>query len=230
MPRMPVKLATSYMLACCNVSSMRPAAFLASSVLLPAFSAQASGSVADAEAAETASPLQEEEATASLVQVEVCAVAGARAAEGFAVAQAVGSVSSQDGSAVALPEDDSAVVLPVDDWVRPEASVSPLQAEACAGAGAPPTEAVGSVLSRDELAVALPEDGSAQVAAPGDSAGLRVDDLILPEASASLLPVEAFAAAQAVGSVASQDGSVVALPADDSVLRVLLDAAGEPAY
>ena len=80
-----------------------------------------------------------------------------------------------------------------------------------------------------ELAVALPEDGSAQVAAPGDSAGLRVDDLILPEASASLLPVEAFAAAQAVGSVASQDGSVVALPADDSVLRVLLDAAGEPA-
>src|ERR1019366_7492519 len=127
------------------------------SVLLPAFSAQASGSVADAEAAETASPLQEEEeATASLMQVEVCAVAGARGAEGFAVAQAVGSVSSQDGSAVALPEDDSAFVLPVDDWVRPEASVSPLQAEACAEAGAPPTEAVGSVLSRDELAVALP--------------------------------------------------------------------------
>jgi len=124
---------------------MRPAAFLASSVLLPAFSAQASGSVADAEAAETASPLQEE-ATASLVQVEVCALAGARAAEGFAAAQVVGSVPSQDGSAVALPADDS---------ILPAASASLLPVEGFAAA-----QAVGSVSSQDGSAVALPADDS----------------------------------------------------------------------
>ena len=113
MPRMPVKLATSYMLACCNVSSMRPAAFLASCVLLPAFSAQASGSVADAEAAETASHQQ----------VEACAVAvGARPVvppedDSLAALPAGAAVRRADDSsaAVALPEDGSSAVRPEDD-------------------------------------------------------------------------------------------------------------------
>ena len=96
LPGMPVKFLTSHMLVCCNLASMRPAAFLASSVLLPAsFSAQASGSVADAEAAASASQLQ---------------------VEAFAVAEAAGWVALPAGdSAVALPVDDSAAVLPEDD-------------------------------------------------------------------------------------------------------------------
>src|ERR1022692_1960048 len=100
LPGMPIKFLTSH-----HPASTRPAAFAASSVLLPAsFSVQASGSVADAEAAVPASQLQ---------------------VEAFAAAEAAGSVVlPEDGSAVALPvagsseravPGDSAVVLPVDD-------------------------------------------------------------------------------------------------------------------
>src|SRR5208283_4604079 len=94
---------------------------------------------------------------------------------------------------------------------------SPLQVEAFAT-----VEAAGSVSSRDELAVVMPADGSSQVAAPGDSAALRADDSVLPEASASASPLQAesFAAAEAAGSVSSRDHSAVALPEDHSAVAL----------
>ncbi len=227
MPGMPVKFLTSHMLVCCRLAATRPAAFAASSVLLPASSsAPASGSVADAEAA-----------SASQLQVEA-----------FAAAEAAGSASSQDDSAVSPLEDDSvvvlsaddsaeaalgdsAVVLPADDSVvvlraargdsaalrvddspLPEASASPLQAEPFAAA-----VAAGSASSRGDSAVGLMADASSQWAALGDSAvALRVDDSPLPEASASPLQAEPFAAAVAAGSASSRGDSAVGLMADAS--------------
>src|ERR1039458_1905457 len=80
---MPVRFLTSHMLVCCKPVATRPAAFLVSSVVLPAsFSALASGSVADAEAVAPASQLQ---------------------VEAFAAAEAAGWV---------VPTADDSVVVP----------------------------------------------------------------------------------------------------------------------
>src|ERR1039457_6520661 len=88
---MPVRFLTSHMLVCCKPVATRPAAFLVSSVVLPAsFSALASGSVADAAAGAPASQLQ---------------------VEAFAAAEAAGwVVPPADDSVVVPPVDDSAVV------------------------------------------------------------------------------------------------------------------------
>src|ERR1039458_8967842 len=145
---MPIKFLNSP-----HPASTRPAAFAASSVLLPAsFSVQASGSVADAEAAVPASQLQVEAFAAAEAAGSVVLPA-----DGSAVVPPVDDSSQQaapDDSAVALPvagsseravPGDSAVVLPVDDSSQPAAP--------------------------DDSAVVLSVDGSSERAVPGDSAG-----------------------------------------------------------
>jgi len=183
-PGCPPKLPTSYLLARRTVSSKRPAGFLASSVLLPASSAQASASVA------------------------LPAASASLPVEGFAVASAVGLVSSPDGSAVALRADDS---------LQPAASAS-LPAEGFAAA-----PAVGLVSSPDGSAVALRADDSLQPAEgfaaaqavrsvssqDGSAVALPADDSLQRGASAWALPGAGFAAVPAVRSVSSPDGSAV---------------------
>jgi hypothetical protein len=164
LPGMPVRFLTSHMLVCCKPVATRPAAFLVSSVVLPAsFSALASGSVADAEAAAPASQLQVE------------AFAAAEAA-GWVVPRADDSVvvprAAPGDSAAALPVDDSAVVpraapgdsaaaLPVDD----SAVVPPEAPDDSAVALRADDSAVVLPEAPDGLAVVLPEDDSAERAA-----------------------------------------------------------------
>jgi hypothetical protein len=205
LPGMPVRFLTSH-----HSASTRPAAFAASSVLLPAsFSVQASGSVADAEAAVPASQLQ---------------------VEAFAAAEAAGSVVlPADGSAVALPVDDSAVV--------PEASVSasPLSVEAVAL----PVDDSSERVVPDDSAVALPADGSSEQAVPDDSAvALSVDDssqpaapdgsavvLSVDDSSQQAAPDDSAVVLSVAGSSeqAAPDDSAVALSVDDSSERAVPD-------
>src|ERR1017187_7646702 len=162
-------------------ASTRPAAFAASSVLLPAsFSVQASGSVADAEAAVPASQLQ---------------------VEAFAAAEAAGSVVlPADGSAVVPPvddssqqaaPDDSAVALPVagsSERAVPGDSAVALSVDGSSQQAVPDDSAVALSVDDsseravpDDSAVALPEDDSSQRAVPGGSpAGWQAAEWVVP--------------------------------------------------
>jgi hypothetical protein len=199
---MPIKFLTSH-----HPASTRPAAFAASSVLLPAsFSVQASGSVADAEAAAPASQLQVEAFAAAEAAGSV-----ALPADGSAVVPPVGDSSQQaapDDSAVALPvagsseravPGDSAVVLPVDDSSQPAAP--------------------------DDSAVALSVDDSSQPAAPDDSAVV----LSVAGSSERAVPGDSAVALSVDGSSqqAVPDDSAVALSVDDSSERAV--PGGSPA-